>query len=157
MAKADARAHRRQLRVQYACGRAGVPRATSLRAWADAALDARRGVAQAEVVIRVVGGTESARLNRRYRHKQGPTNVLSFPYAAPARGALHGDLVICAPLVRREARAQGKTPVAHWAHLVVHGILHLRGYDHIRRRDAVVMERLEKVVLKGLGFADPYA
>jgi probable rRNA maturation factor len=130
-----------------------------LSAWAQAALGRRaRG---AEVALRVVGTTESRRLNARYRGKDAPTNVLSFPaqpLPAPGKGAARplGDLVICARVLRREARVQGKSLRAHWAHLVVHGALHLIGYDHERARDARRMERREISVLRGLGFANPY-
>lgn len=151
-------AHDRQtprIAIQYAGVRRGVPSAQSLRSFAAAALQGR---AAAALVIRVVDARESARLNRSYRGKAGPTNVLSFPCAAPADlcAAALGDLVICAPVVAREARAQGKTPRAHWAHMVVHGVLHLRGYDHVRAREARTMEALERRILDELGYADPY-
>jgi probable rRNA maturation factor len=114
-----------------------------------------------ELGVRVVGSAESRRLNARYRGKDKPTNVLSFaPYASIARspegvGTL-GDLVICAQVVRSEARQQGKPLQAHWAHLVVHGALHLIGYDHERAAEAKRMERREIAVLRRLGFANPY-
>jgi probable rRNA maturation factor len=135
------------------------PPAGELRTWAHAALGRRaRG---AELALRVVGTAESRRLNAHYRGKDAATNVLSFPAArlpAAAAGALRplGDLVICARVLRREARVQGKSLRAHWAHLVVHGALHLIGYDHERARDARRMERREITVLKRLGFANPY-
>jgi len=110
--------------------------------------------------VRVVGPAESRRLNARYRGKDKPTNVLSFPAqwssALLAAPRPLGDLVICAQVVRSEAREQGKGLRAHWAHLVVHGALHLIGYDHERIRDARRMERREIVVLRRLGFANPY-
>ena len=108
--------------------------------------------------LRIVGGAESAALNNRFRRKSYPTNVLSFPFEAPpgTRSDILGDLVICAPVVRREARAQRKPVNAHWAHMVVHGILHLRGYDHRKRQDAAVMEKMEIRLLKELGYANPY-
>lgn len=106
-----------------------------------------------EVTVRIVGAAESRALNRRYRGKDRPTNVLSFPYGEP--GVL-GDLVVCAPVVNREAREQGKSPAAHWAHMVVHGVLHLRGFDHIRAPDAKVMETRERAILARLSFPDPY-
>ncbi len=142
--------------VQYACPRRGVPSAVSLRRFADAALQGRRD--NAALTIRVVTTRECARLNQTYRGKAGPTNVLSFPFEAPPRvpcDAL-GDLVICAPVVAREARAQAKSARAHWAHMVVHGVLHLLGYDHIQAKQARVMETLEKRILGNLGYADPY-
>lgn len=139
--------------IQRATRRRIPPRA-SFERWARAALNAQR----AELAIRVVDDDESAALNRKYRKKSGPTNVLSFPSDALAKRATRtlGDLVICAPCVAREARAQHKTQTAHWAHLTVHGTLHLRGYDHENDSDARAMEALEKKILKRLGFPDPY-
>ncbi len=145
-----------QVAVQYAVARRGVPAPVSFRRWAQAALARRRR--PAALVVRVVGGAEMARLNRRYRGKSGATNVLSFPFAAPlpqARDTL-GDVVICAPCVRREAREQGKPVRAHWAHLTVHGVLHLLGYDHNGEGEARVMEGLEAKILGALGYPDPY-
>ena len=146
-----------QLSVQYGAARSGLPAKSSLRFWARAALHGlgRRRVA---LGVRIVRVAESAELNRRFRRKHGPTNVLSFPFEAPPgmRSEVLGDLVICAPVVRREARTQRKPVRAHWAHMVVHGILHLRGYDHLNRRDATVMEKKEIRILKELGFANPY-
>jgi len=127
-----------------------VPSPGQLRKWASAA----RGRARGEVTVRVVGPAESRALNRRYRKKDKPTNVLSFPYDDP--GVL-GDIVICAAVVRREAREQGKSAAAHWAHMVVHGVLHLLGFDHIRPADAKVMEGRERAILARLSFPDPYA
>ena len=98
-------------------------------------------------------------LNQRYRGKDGATNVLSFPYA-PLPGvnsALMGDVVICAPVVEVEAREQGKRPEVHWAHMVVHGMLHLQGFDHETEHQAIKMERVETDILTGLGYPDPYA
>jgi len=146
-----------QLSLQYGAARAGLPATSSLQRWASAALHGlgRRRVA---LGVRIVRVAESAELNRRFRRKHGPTNVLSFPFEAPPgmRSEVLGDLVICAPVVRREARTQRKPVRAHWAHMVVHGILHLRGYDHLNRRDATVMEKKEIRILKELGFANPY-
>lgn len=143
------------LRVQYAVGRRGLPAPASFRRWVRAALtDAP--FTKAELGIRLVASTESARLNAQYRGKKGATNVLSFPYANGISDCLQGDLVICAPLVRREARAADKAEIAHWAHLVVHGILHLRGLDHQSDRAAARMEALETRLLQGLGFGNPY-
>jgi len=143
--------------VQYAAARAGLPAKATIAKWAVAAL---RGTRKKRIAmsVRLVDSRESAMLNRRYRDKPGPTNVLSFPFECPpgARTDVLGDLVICAPVVRREARQQGKAERAHWAHMVVHGILHLRGYDHKNRKDAANMETLEIRILKGLGFPDPY-
>jgi len=147
------------LRLSVEClAPGGAPSAGSLRRWARAALSGvrRRSVA---IGIRIVGAAESRTLNRRYRGKDKPTNVLSFPFDAPpgARSDVLGDLVICAPVVRREARTEHKDEQAHWAHMVVHGILHLRGYDHGKPRDAVDMEAREVRILRRLGFQNPYA
>lgn len=106
-----------------------------------------------EICIRIVSEKESAALNRQYRHKSGSTNVLSFPGEA----LLLGDIIICAAVVNREARAQGKTRAAHWAHMVVHGSLHLLGFDHIKEKEATQMEALESKILHKLGFANPYS
>jgi probable rRNA maturation factor len=146
-----------RLLVDYASRRPAPDRRTLVR-WAEAAL---AGLRRAEVAIgvRIVNEGESAALNARYRGKGGSTNVLSFPFEAPPglRTKMLGDLVICAPVVAREARDQGKSPQAHWAHMVVHGIMHLRGYDHQTRRDAARMERREAAILRRLGYPDPYA
>ena len=145
-----------QVAVQYALPRRGVPSPVVLRRWARAALAGRRR--RGQVVIRVVDAREGARLNAAYRQRSGPTNVLSFPGTALPRivPSLLGDVVICAPVVAREARAQGKDPRAHWAHLVVHGVLHLLGYDHHTRVQTRRMESLEKKILARLGYPDPY-
>jgi probable rRNA maturation factor len=103
------------------------------------------------IVLRVVGATESRKLNRKYRAKNQPTNVLSFAY-----GAGSGDVVLCHPVISRESAQQGKSLRAHYAHLVVHGVLHLRGYDHRTRRQAARMEKREIGILRRLGFGDPY-
>jgi probable rRNA maturation factor len=110
---------------------------------------------KSEVTVRYVGAAEGRRLNREFRGKDYATNVLSFPYEASRRG-VNGDLVICAPVVAREAREQGKPVEAHHAHLLVHGLLHLRGYDHEREDEALRMERRERSILAKLGFPDPY-
>jgi probable rRNA maturation factor len=162
--------------VQFAGSRRGVPHPRSLNRWAQAAAQriksARPRGAHPELTIRVVGAAESRKLNRTWRGKDKPTNVLSFP-ASSAQSLQEsgdftsgdfvmgdpviGDLAICAPVVAREAREQGKTPQAHWAHMVVHGVLHLLGYDHEIDRDAVVMEAREAEILTRLGYSNPYA
>jgi len=144
--------------VQYAAPRRGVPAARSLRRWAEAALGSAPR-ARGEVTVRVVDEAEGRALNRAWRGKDRATNVLSFPYDPPpgVRDAPLGDIVICAPVVAREARAQGKDPRAHWAHMVVHGVLHLLGHDHRTEDEACVMEGLERRILARLGFPDPYA
>ena len=115
-----------------------------------------RAMSDASLSIRVVGAAESRRLNRTWRGKDKPTNVLSFPAPATQSPVL-GDLAICAPVVAREAREQGKSAQAHWAHMVVHGVLHLLGYDHELDRDAAVMEARETALLANFGYANPYA
>jgi probable rRNA maturation factor len=111
-----------------------------------------------ELTVRIVDEEESAALNEQYRDKQGPTNVLSFPFECPPEVELNllGDLVICAPVVEREAQEQQKTVTAHWAHMLVHGCLHLLGYDHLTETEAEDMERREIVVMNELGFPNPY-
>lgn len=135
--------------MQLATRAAPLPRGADLPGWIAAAGGAGRGT----VTVRLVGWRESRRLNEGYRGKAGPTNVLAFPAAAPAE---LGDLVICLPLVHREAREQGKRPLAHLAHLVVHGTLHLLGHDHDQDASARRMETLEARILRRLGFSDPY-
>jgi probable rRNA maturation factor len=137
------------------------PPARLLAEWAHIA--AGRRAARAAIAIRVVTPLESQRLNREYRGKNRPTNVLSFPAerTLPAAAARHepvplGDLAICARIVAREAHEQKKSLAAHWAHMVVHGVLHLVGYDHEHETDARRMERREKVLLARLGFRNPY-
>lgn len=130
------------------------PSEAALRQWVIAALEGR----SAGVSLAIVDEAEIAALNQRFRHRDGPTNVLSFPFE-PLPGvplAFLGDVVICAPVVAREAAAQGKSEVAHFAHLVVHGVLHLRGFDHQTPEQAEVMETCEREILARLGFQDPY-
>ncbi|MHB1566516.1 MAG: rRNA maturation RNase YbeY [Acidiferrobacter sp.] len=133
-----------------------VPGRTAFVRWGRAAFAGMGG--SVRLGIRIVDEVEATDLNTRYRQRSGPTNVLSFPYEDTGHGAVRllGDLVICAPVVRAEARAAGRLEQAHWAHMVVHGIMHLRGFDHINDQDAAVMEGWESTVLTGLGFADPY-
>lgn len=151
---------RLEVTVSYATARAGVPAASSFRRWIAAALDTR--IREADLAVRIVGEDEGRSLNRHYRGKDYATNVLSFPADLPeglpagVRMPLLGDLVICAPVVAREAAEQGKTAAAHYAHLTVHGALHLLGWDHDDDKDAEAMERLERQILAGLGIADPY-
>lgn len=142
--------------MQFACAARGAPSAARLRAFARAATSPA-----IDVTLRIVGAAEGGRLNRAYRGKGSATNVLTFRYRRPAHGAgrklLRGDIVLCHPVVEREARAQRKPLAEHYAHLVVHGILHLRGFDHERTRNAMRMERLETAILARLGYGDPYA
>ena len=129
--------------MQYPLARRGVPGAASLRPWA--------AFCGAQVTLRIVGAREGRLLNHQFRKKNRPTNVLSFPYG---RGG--GDIVLCHPVIAREARGQGKTLAAHYAHLVVHGVLHLRGHDHEDKQQASRMERREILILRRLGFGNPY-
>lgn len=141
--------------VQYGTRRPWVPHADSLRRWAVAAYDGR----PCELTIRVADAAESRRLNRRWRGRNKATNVLSFPAGESLleRGPTPlGDLVLCAPVVAREALEQGKPRAAHWAHMIVHGVLHLTGHDHEDAGDADVMEAREVEILASLGYSDPY-
>ncbi|MFS8136894.1 MAG: rRNA maturation RNase YbeY [Thermomonas sp.] len=148
--------------VSYALPRSGLPAAVSFRKWVAAALDGR--IREADLAVRVVGNKEGRALNRHYRGKDYATNVLSFP-ADIADGVkmpkgvkmpLLGDLVLCAPVIAREAKEQKKPLRSHYAHLTVHGALHLLGWDHEDARDADCMEQLEREILAGLGLPDPY-
>lgn len=163
--------------IQMACDKAELPQAgeamsSYIEDWVKAVLTApqtrwqRRQPWQAadtfhhaaQLTVRLVDTEEGIALNQDYRHRQGPTNVLAFPFDEPfqLQPPLLGDVVICAPLVASEARQQSKPLLAHWAHLVVHGTLHLLGYDHLGDNQAQEMEGLEITILTQLGFADPY-
>lgn len=145
---------RLNLSVQYAHAPDRLPLRTQIRAWVRAALDVD-GPRGGQITVRFVDEGEGRALNRDYRHLDYATNVLSFPYASEP--VVCGDLVICAPVVEREAAEQGKSPLAHYAHLIVHGLLHLQGYDHeTGEADANIMENHERIILAGLGYADPY-
>lgn len=148
--------------VGYAVPRAGLPSAVSFRKWVAAALASR--IREADLAVRLVGTREGRALNRHYRGQDHATNVLSFP-AGMAEGVklpegvtmpLLGDLVLCTPVIAREAREQKKPLLDHYAHLTVHGTLHLLGWDHDNDTDAVCMEQLEREILSGLGIEDPY-
>ena len=146
---------RLNLSVQYVCNTTGLPLRPQIRAWVRAALDVD-GPRGGQITVRIVDADEGQALNRDYRGKDYATNVLSFPYDTDP--IVCGDLVICSPVVEREAREQGKPLHAHYAHLVVHGLLHLQGYDHeTGEQDAIAMESRERIVLQSLGFDDPYA
>ncbi len=138
--------------LRYRTRRPWAPGPASLRRWARLAAGRRGG----ELGIRVVDSRESRALNERWRGRKGPTNVLSFPAPRDRRARLLGDIVVCAPLVAREARQQGKALAAHWAHMIVHGTLHLLGFDHARAADARRMEGRERALLARIGVADPY-
>ena len=147
-----------ELELQVALETGGLPTHAEFQRWGEAALNSAGYHGDAELVVRIVNEAESASLNQTYRHKAGATNVLSFPFAAPA-GILNnllGDIVICAPVVVREALAQRKALPAHWAHLTIHGVLHLLGYEHQDAAQAEAMEQLEIRILAGLGYPDPY-
>ena len=142
--------------VSYGLPRKGLPSAASFRKWPAAAAQGR--IRRADLAIRLVDTKEGRALNRHYRGKDYPTNVLSFP-AELAEGVslpLLGDLVVCAPVVAKEAAEQGKPLLAHYAHLTVHGVLHLLGLDHDDEREAEAMEQIERDILAALGFPDPY-
>ncbi|HET8763857.1 MAG TPA: rRNA maturation RNase YbeY [Rhodanobacter sp.] len=143
----------------YAVPRAGIPSAASFRRWVAAALRGAKRRRATELSIRIVGVDEGRTLNREYRGKDYATNVLSFGAELPpgVKLPLIGDMVICAPVVAREAAEQDKRERDHWAHLTVHSTLHLLGYDHVVDTEAEVMEALEVRILATLGIADPYA
>ncbi|WP_341936480.1 rRNA maturation RNase YbeY [Marinimicrobium sp. C2-29] len=149
-----------QIDIAIASQSAGLPERAQLESWIGAALHAgtRQPLSEAEVSVYLVDEAESRELNLRYRDKDKPTNVLSFPADLPPELNLPllGDLVVCAPVVEREAREQGKTAQAHWAHMLVHGTLHLLGYDHIDPAEAEAMESLETRILTRLNYPAPY-
>ena len=134
----------------------GQPDQEHIQRWVDAALE---GYDQdTEIVVRIVDEQESAELNEQYRHKQGPTNILSFPVEVPDGIELNllGDLVVCAPVLEKEALEQQKALADHWAHIIVHGVLHLLGYDHIDETEAELMENKEITILNKLTIKNPY-
>lgn len=145
-----------KLEVQLASTASDQPRQQQLQHWVDHALKQAQG--DTEIVIRIVDADESQQLNQRYRQQDKATNVLSFPFQTPLGIStdLLGDLVICAPIMATEAEQQNKTAEAHWAHIVIHGVLHLLGFDHIEHQDAQRMESEEIKILHSLGFANPY-
>ena len=134
-----------------------VPDEDDIRGWILAALEGRRQ-SDTEISVRLVDIPEMTVLNERYRDKTGPTNVLSFPSDLPPDLGLPllGDIVICAPVVAQEAREQAKSTEAHWAHMTIHGTLHLLGYDHIEEDEAQAMEALETDILNSLNYPCPY-
>lgn len=143
--------------LQLACEKQqGLPTLAQLQHWAEMAVKPQQP--DIEMTIRIVDEAESHHLNLTYRGKDKPTNVLSFPFESPAEIALPllGDLVICRQIVEQEAEQQNKPLLAHWAHMVVHGSLHLLGYDHIEEQEAQEMESLETEIMQQLGFTDPY-
>ena len=146
----NAQAH--SIDIQIVSKIAGIPSQRSFKKWLLAALPK-----PAELTLRVVNAAEARNLNSAFRGKDYATNVLTFVYHDKKSPVLMGDIVLCAPIVAREARTQGKTLLAHYAHLTVHGALHLSGMDHERERDAQAMEKKEIAILEALGYANPYA
>ena len=138
-----------KLMVQYATNSTDAPTRPQFRRWVKAAL-----MQEAEIVLRIVDEAEGCELNHQFRNKDYATNVLTFVYDDTQ--PLTGDIVLCAPVVSQEAQEQHKNLTAHYAHLTVHGILHLQGYDHIEEAEAVVMEQMETQILARLGYDDPY-
>ena len=136
-----------------------LPTEEQLTLWASTALKGRTDFEEPELTIRLTDEEESQALNSEYRGKDKPTNVLSFPFEMPPGIPLEllGDLIICVSVVEQEAQEQAKTTEAHWAHMVIHGCLHLLGYDHIKDDEAEEMEALERDLLASLGYPDPYA
>jgi probable rRNA maturation factor len=145
-----------KIAIQIRTHRSFIPSRYYLQRWVNKALINR--TSHSELTIRFVNKKESADLNASFRHKKGPTNILSFPFEPPPEiySPLLGDLVIYPGLVNREALQQQKTRLAHWAHLVIHGCLHLIGYDHMNPNDACKMETLEIQLLEELGYENPY-
>lgn len=145
-----------QIEIQAVFESAGQPDQQQIQLWVDTALDDYEQ--DTEIVVRIVDEQESAELNEQYRHKSGPTNILSFPVDLPEGIELDllGDLVICAPVVEKEALEQDKLLAHHWAHIIVHGVLHLLGYDHIDDGEAELMENKEIAILNKLHINNPY-
>ena len=144
------------IEIQTIFNSKGQPDQKHIQQWVDAALE---GFNQdTEIVVRIVDEQESAELNEQYRHKSGPTNILSFPVEVPEGIELNllGDLVVCAPILEKEALEQHKTLSDHWAHIIVHGVLHLLGYDHLDDEEAELMENKEIAILKQLTIKNPY-
>ncbi len=156
MRKTKIKKKRIKISIQTIASNTFIPSRYFLQRWVKKAL--AKQVGTNEVNIRLVSKKESAELNSTYRHKKGPTNILSFPFEPPPEvsSPFLGDLVICATLVNQQAKQQTKNRLAHWAHLVIHGCLHLIGYDHVHDKDAVKMETLEIQLLKDLGYENPY-
>ena len=144
------------LDIQIATEYRDYPSEQQFQLWVDTVL--KDANVDSEIVIRLIDNEESAELNQQYRHKVGPTNILSFPFEAPEgiEMDLLGDLAVCAPLIAEEARQQGKPLLHHWAHITIHGVLHLLGYDHIENGEADEMETLEIALLSQLNIPNPY-
>lgn len=144
--------------IQLAADKTLAPKKSLLRKWAKQALSKK--IESAEITIRIVDVDEMSLLNSTYRQKKGPTNVLSFPFILPEDIEIDipilGDIVVCAEVVNREAHEQHKSQESHWAHMIIHGVFHLLGYDHETDKDADIMESLETEIMQTLGFANPY-
>jgi probable rRNA maturation factor len=145
-----------KLTIQNSSNIKTIPPKRLFKTWATTALAGRKK--NCEITIRIVGVKEIAQLNKQYRKKNKPTNIIAFNFYPPpkVKSNLLGDLVICAPVAKLEAKLQHKTIISHWAHLTIHGVLHLLGYDHENAAEAKKMEKLEIKFLKALNFADPY-
>lgn len=145
-----------KIEIQYATEINDLPEEGLIKKWVNSSLNGY--IENAELTIRIVDKAEGAQLNEKWRNAQGPTNVLSFLYSDlnETTKSIQGDIVICAPLILREAAEQKKSVDAHWAHIIVHGILHLLGYDHDNENDANEMESLETSILGKLKISDPY-
>jgi len=145
-----------KIEIQYATEINDLPEEGLIKKWVNSSLNGY--IENAELTIRIVDNAEGAQLNEKWRNAQGPTNVLSFPYSDlnETTKSIQGDIVICAPVILREAAEQKKSVDAHWAHIIVHGILHLQGYDHNNENDANEMESLETSILGKLKIPDPY-
>ncbi len=145
-----------KIEIQYATEINDLPEEGLIKKWVNSSLNGY--IENAELTIRIVDKAEGAQLNEKWRNAQGPTNVLSFPYSElnETTKSIQGDIVICAPVILREAAEQKKSVDAHWAHIIVHGILHLLGYDHDNENDANEMESLETSILGKLKISDPY-
>jgi probable rRNA maturation factor len=145
-----------QVEIQTVFQSKGQPDPQQIQNWIDAALQDYPN--DTEIVVRIVDEQESAQLNHQYRRKEGPTNILSFPADLPEGVELNllGDLLLCAPVIEQEALAQNKKNTDHWAHIIIHGVLHLLGYDHIEEADADIMEQKEIGILQQLNISNPY-
>lgn len=143
-----------KIEIQHVSKDRDIPADKKLRDWATSALDDTN---KGSLTVRIVDEEESAALNRDWRGRDGPTNVLSFTYGDDRHVPDYlGDIVICAPVIKREASEQDKSIEAHWAHMIIHGILHLQGYDHLEKNEAEEMEQLETSLLNAIGFNNPY-
>lgn len=137
------------IKIQRPCKNKNVPTTPKFKKWVETSFQNKKS--SFDITLRIVGNKESAHLNEMYRNKTGPTNVLTFAYDKSS-----GDIILCAPLIAKQAKEQGKPLSLHWAHLVVHGCLHVLGYTHAKKRDQIKMEKLEVKILHSLGYENPY-